>query len=227
MKKGSIFHSDFEEQINSLISVPHPVFREMELDANENFYPVVSRATGNVLRYLTHSAKPAAILEFGTSIGYSLNWMLQGHIPKHVCTLERNQKVLEKAKEYTRRILEKNTLEKISISFLNQEIEEYLEKNSEDLTQFEFIFLDCDKIFYPFVLKTIYETHQKNDSWRPIVAIDNVFWHGRIFQKELSSSPSDQSIQFVWDFVSRHNSDLSSTVFPCGDGLLVFDFQKK
>jgi predicted O-methyltransferase YrrM len=87
-------------------------------------------------------------------------------------------------------------------------------KNKPSFEEFEFVFVDCDKICYPELLSLL-SLKLKPGS---VLVFDNVLWHGRL-QKDIHTRPSDHSIQTFWDLVLTNFSN--RTLFPVGDGLLL------
>lgn len=75
----SIFLNGLEEKIDSdLIPRPIEILFQMEKEAAELGVPVLTPASGAVLRFFVENEQPKEILELGTGYGVSLFWMASG-----------------------------------------------------------------------------------------------------------------------------------------------------
>jgi caffeoyl-CoA O-methyltransferase len=211
MKKfESIYIDGFESFIDEkLVKRPFPIMQEMEIFAKENKIPIVSLAAGSILKFLITALRPQKILELGTGLGYSTTWMLSSGIPLEIDTIDRNAKELNSANTFIEKIRDGNQI----VNLLNLHCIEFI-KNSEDLTKYDFVFIDCDKICYPEILEILLEKKQK----LAYLLFDNVLWHGRL-DRELYSKPSDRAMQEFWQILE--NKSISNTLFPAGDGLCL------
>ncbi len=201
----SIYKENFEEQINSLIKRPSPIFYEMEEYGKQNKIPFLSIASAQCLNYIIKSENPNSILELGTGIGYSTIWMLEAKKNLVLTTIDRNEKEIIHAKK----ILTVNYPD-AKLQFLNQDILEYLRK-AENLFEFDFIFIDHDKVDYP----EAFEICKKKCKPKTILVFDNMIWHGRIFL-ENTNKPSDLAIKKIWSELQNYEYEF----FSSGDGLV-------
>jgi caffeoyl-CoA O-methyltransferase len=213
MKKfESIYIDGFESYINeNLVKRPFPIMKEMEIFAEENKIPILSPAAGSILKFLISSRKPKTILELGTGLGYSTAWMLSAGIPIEIDTIDRNAKELKSADFFLARIKKSSQI----VNYHNVHCIEFL-KIAADLSKYDFVFVDCDKICYPEILTILIENKRMNTS----LLFDNVLWHGRL-RKELYSKPSDLAVQEFWDIIQKKN--IYNTLFPAGDGLCLIE----
>ena len=211
MKKfESIYVEGFEDFINEKLTPrPYSLLLEMEEFAKKNKIPFLSPAAGSVLKFLISTFKPTKILELGTGLGYSTAWMLSSNLPLEIDTLDRNARELKSAESFLSKIL----LETQKIHFVETHCVEFIKK-SENLEDFDFIFVDCDKICYPEILDILLKKSKTNT---PIL-FDNVLWHGRLDETKFTK-PSDQAMQDFWKQI--HKKNLNQTLFPSGDGLLL------
>ncbi|TGM52708.1 O-methyltransferase [Leptospira adleri] len=215
----SVFLGGLEERIDSeLIPRPIAILYRMEEDAAAQGVPVLTPASGAVLKHLVEVEQPEEILELGTGYGISLFWMASGlkRIAK-VVSLEREIYYIAKVRSY----LEQHPFGDLEIHLLKTHCLQYLKDANEDNVEEwkgKFVFIDCDKVLYPEIFRIL-----KN--LRPDVAVfDNVLWHGRIFDPE-RQAPSDKAVREFWEEVKA--SELSYTLFPAGDGLLQIRFREK
>ncbi|XDD51208.1 O-methyltransferase [Leptospira sp. WS92.C1] len=215
----SVFTEGLEEKIDSeLVVRPVEILYQMEEDAAREGVPVLTPASGAVLRFLVEAEQPEEILELGTGYGISLFWMASGlkRIAK-IISLEREIFYIAKVRSY----LEKHPFGDLDIHLLKTHCLQFLkeaEENSNRNWSGKFVFIDCDKVLYPEIFRIL-------SRLRPSVAVfDNVLWHGRIFDSS-RQAPSDKAVREFWEEVK--NSNLSYTLFPVGDGLLQIRFEEK
>ncbi|PJZ69398.1 methyltransferase [Leptospira perolatii] len=221
-KRGtSIYKEGIEAWIDSdLVKRPFSWLYELEAKAKMDEIPVLGPASGAVLAFLASSWIPDRILELGTGYGVSLIWVLSGlsNSPESIQSVDREiqfievaQSYLDRIQNYSNQILfkEGECLESLRI-FLNRDIE----------NKKEFLFVDCDKIRYPEILRMLL---QFGKGRRLRVVFDNVLWHGRPMDPEWKA-PSDLAIREFWTELRK--TDLNYTLFPVGDGLLSLDFSK-
>lgn len=210
MKKlDGIFKEGFETWINeNLIPRPSPIFYEIEQKAKEINIPILSPASGAILKFLIETLKPKRILELGTGLGYSTSWMLASDLSLHIDTIDRNPLCLEESKKFIDKI--KSSSQKVE--YLKTHGLLYL-RNLDSFEIYDFIFIDFDKITYPELLELLL----KKTNPKVQIVFDNVLWHGRL-DPQIHNRPSDLSIQKLWSMIKERN--LKYTLFPSGDGLL-------
>ena len=212
MKKfESIYIEGLETYINeNLIQRPFPIMNEMEVFALENKIPILSPATGAILKFLVTLNKPKKILELGTGLGYSTAWMLSSELELEIDTFDRNAREQKSAESFLQKIQNQNQ----KVHYLNKHCLEYL--NTSKQLDYELVFIDCDKICYPEILNNLKEKTKPGTIW----IFDNVLWHGRLDETR-HTKPSDKAIQEFWKLVLSQNQKY--TLFPAGDGLLVLN----
>ncbi|EKO13886.1 O-methyltransferase [Leptospira kirschneri] len=213
----SIFLNGLEEKIDSdLIPRPIKILFQMEKEAAELGVPILTPASGSVLRFLVEIEQPKEILELGTGYGVSLFWMASGlKVSSKIVSLEREINYITKVHSY----LEKHPFENLDIHLLKVHCLHYLKEicgNPETIWTAKFVFVDCDKVLYPEIFRILKRL-------QPDTAVfDNVLWHGRIFDPS-RQAPSDKAMREFWNEVQ--NSNLTYTLFPVGDGLLRIRFR--
>lgn len=214
----SVFLNGLEEKIdNELVPRPIDILFQMEEDAAALGVPVLTPASGSVLRFLVECEQPEEILELGTGYGISLFWMASGlKKPAKIISLEREIDYIGRVRSY----LEKHPFGDLDIHLLKTHCLQYLKDADETRADWKgkFLFIDCDKVLYPEIFRILKRL-------QPDTAVfDNVLWHGRIFDSS-RQAPSDKAVREFWDEV--RSSDLSYTLFPVGDGLLQIRFREK
>ncbi|MBE8364566.1 O-methyltransferase [Leptospira borgpetersenii] len=214
----SIFLNGLEERIDSeLVVRPIDILLQMEEDAAVLGVPVLTPASGAVLRFLVECEQPEEILELGTGYGVSLFWMASGlnRIAK-IVSLEREIDYIARVRSY----LEKHPFSNLDIHLLKVHCLQYLKEASGNPNvkwSGKFVFVDCDKVLYPEIFRILKQA-------QPDTAVfDNVLWHGRIFDPS-RQAPSDKAVREFWDEVK--SSNFPYTLFPVGDGLLRIRFHE-
>ncbi|MDZ4725810.1 MAG: O-methyltransferase [Leptospira sp.] len=217
-KRTSIFTPNMEAYIDSeLVKRPHPLFFEMEAYALEHSVPIVSAATGAVLKSLLQTWNPKEVWELGTGIGYSTLWMAMGATNANITTLDRNPHQASLLEKYASIILENG---KNRIRYISSWVMDYMYANINEWANADLVFIDCDKVTYP-ELWDIVSFHLKIGAR---IVYDNVLWHGRLIDESFQN-PSDIAVRALWKRVKE--STFNYTLFPVGDGLLVAEKMKK
>lgn len=201
----SIYIENFENKINELIQRPNDLFLSLEKYGKLNKIPFLSVASGQMLNYIIKSENPNSILELGTGIGYSTIWMIEAKKNLKITSIDRNEKEILQAENF----LKANYLQS-ELKFLNLDIIQFLEK--ENLSQFDFVFIDSDKLDYP----KIFEILKLKCKSGTILVFDNMIWHGRIFLDD-STKPSDLGIREIWTDIRKN---FKYEFFSQGDGLV-------
>ncbi|MCC5813594.1 MAG: O-methyltransferase [Leptospira sp.] len=221
-KTGSIFLPGLEEYINqNLISRPHPFFLEIEKFAEENTIPILSPSSGSLLAKLIDWLQPKSILELGTGAGYSLHWMVSKiQTPVSITTVDRNREIFPIIQEFWEVSPYK---EKHSVKFQPGHIVEQLQNGSLNPLDYDFIFIDSDKITYPDLIQ-IFEEKWKLINERKFskqyLLFDNVLWHGRLMNPDPNKT-SDLALTEFWKYVKERKFE--ETLIPAGDGLLLIE----
>jgi caffeoyl-CoA O-methyltransferase len=194
---------------------PSPLCKQLEKHTQEHIpYPqmLVGELEASILGFLIRSIQAKKILEFGTFTGYSALAMAE-NLPEdgEVVTLDINPETTKVAKEYWKQSLNGKKIK----SILGPAVETV--KNLKQ--EFDFIFIDADKVNYLSYFKICLEKL----SSKGIIAIDNVLWSGQVL-KENHQDENTMAIQEVNNFISKRE-DLYSTLLPVRDGLFLI--QKK
>ncbi len=208
---SSIFTEGLEDWINFHVERPSLIFTEIEKTAEKTRTPVISPSGGAALALLIRMIQPKRVLELGTGIGYSASWMFSSGVPFHLNSADRNAEALEIARNFLKKTAGKDQsfdLERIHI------LEKM--KNIKTLTEYDLIFIDCDKICYPELLSICMEKCRPGAS----IVFDNALWHGRVFP-EIHTKPSDRAVQEFWTKTSEIKA--KKTLIPAGDGLLLLE----
>ena len=97
---GNIVNNLVEDYIRNTLKDKEGLLKELEVYALENNVPIVHKEVSDLLKVLLKIQKPKRILEVGCAIGYS-SILFASVLGKDVeiITVERNEKMIEKAKE--------------------------------------------------------------------------------------------------------------------------------
>ncbi len=213
-ERTSVFVGSIENYIDEeLVKRPHPVFYQMEEYAKEHSIPIVSAATGAVLKNIFKNWKLDQIWELGTGIGYSTLWIYLGSPNSKITTIDRNQNQAALLDTYAKEIIgeKSNQLNRISAWILD-----YMFDHIEVWSGVDAFFIDCDKVTYPALWDLL--VHHSKPGTKFI--FDNVLWHGRLMDLNFQN-PSDIAMRSLWERVKT--SGFEYTLFPVGDGILVVE----
>ena len=146
---SNIVNNLVEDYIRTTLKEKDGLLRELEEYANEHNVPIVHKEVSELLKVLLKIQKPKRILEVGCAIGYS-SILFASVLDEDVeiITVERNEKMIEKAKENIKLAgFEKN------ITILEGDAEEILK---EVEGPFDMIFMDAAKgqykLFYDMII---------------------------------------------------------------------------
>lgn len=210
--RPSIYIDGLEPFIDSeLVYKPNSVFSEMEGYAKEKNIPIVTAATRAVLSHLVSFLVPTSILELGTGIGYSTLWMVQGSRSSKIITVDRHEEQAKLLDKYANKM---GLEDQMDVTRVTDSVLDYL-KDENLWREVDFFFVDCDKITYPSIFRTLWPKAKKGACF----VFDNVLWHGRVLHPD-PKKPSDMAVMELWNEVK--SQVLEYTLFPVGDGLLFF-----
>jgi len=194
---------------------PSPLCKKLEVHTQNNIpyaQMLVGELEASVLGFLLRSIKAKKVLEFGTFTGYSALAMAE-NIPDdgEVITLDINPETVNVALDFWKKSPHGKKIKSV--------IGPALETVQTLKKEFDFIFIDADKVNYLEYLKQSLKILSVNG----MVAIDNVLWGGEVLKEE-SSDDQTKAIQELNNFISKRD-DLSKTLLPIRDGLFLV--QKK
>lgn len=191
----------------------------IEAEANQEGVPVIPHETVVFLQFLMGQLKPKNILEIGAAIGFSSSLMACSIAEDgHVTTIDRFDVMIEKAKKtYQRLGLEKK------VTLLEGQASDILPELSGP---YDFIFMDSAKAKYIEFLPECLRLLKKGG----VLMVDDVFQAGTILDPIEEIPRKNRSIhrklnQFL-DVVMTH-PDLSSSLVPLGDGLILITKEKE
>jgi predicted O-methyltransferase YrrM len=201
-----------QDYIRSTLKESKTFLRELEEYADKNLVPIVHKEVAQLLKVLLKIHKPKKILEVGCAIGYS-SMLFADTLDKNceIITVERNEKMIEKAKEN----LKKYGFED-NIKILEGDAEEKLK---EVEGSFDMIFLDAAKgqykLFYDLVIDKL--------KTGGLLVSDNILYKGMVASDKYvirRKKTIVKRMRSYLDYIS--NCDyLDTSLISIGDGVAL------
>ena len=209
---SNIVNNLVEEYIRTTLKDKEGLLRELEVYAAEHNVPIVHKEVSDLLKVLLKLDKPKTILEVGCAIGYSsiLFATTVGSEVK-ITTVERNESMIEKAKENIKRAGFEN-----NITILEGDAEELLPKVEGE---FDMIFLDAAKgqykLFYDMVIDKL--------KVRGLLISDNILYKGMVAHDDFVVRRKKTIVKRMRNYLDYIcNCDyLSTSLIPIGDGVAL------
>lgn len=209
---GNIVNNLVEDYIRNTLKDKEGLLRELEIYAKENNVPIVHKEVSDLLKVLLKVQRPKKILEVGCAIGYSsilFASSLDGEV--EIITVERNEKMIEKAKENIERA---GFEDKITI----------LEGDAEELLktvdgEFDMIFLDAAKGQYKLFYDMVIDKLKVNG----LLISDNILYKGMVAHDDFVIRRKKTIVKRMrnyLDYISNCNY-LDTSLIPIGDGVAL------
>ncbi|CEH35373.1 O-methyltransferase [Romboutsia lituseburensis] len=209
---SNIVNELVEGYIRNTLTDKEGLLRDLEVYALENNVPIVHKEVSELLKVLLKVQKPKRILEVGCAIGYS-SILFASTLGEDVeiITVERNEKMIEKAKENIKLAgLENN------ITILEGDAEEKLKEVDGE---FDMIFLDAAKgqyqLFYDMVIDKL-----KVDG---LLISDNILYKGMVAHDDFvirRKKTIVKRMRSYLDYICTCNY-LDTSLIPIGDGVAL------
>ncbi|HEV2130936.1 MAG TPA: O-methyltransferase [Longimicrobiaceae bacterium] len=201
---------EVREYLDSLVPPRPPEMQAMEAHAGETNFPIIGPASGYLCYQIARMIGAREVFELGSGYGYSTAWFAQavqengGGTVHHVVWDE----------ELSRQA--RGHLTALGLDdVVRYQVSEAVQALRETSGPFDLIFNDIDKHAYPDALTVIAEKLRPGG----VLIIDNMLWHGRIFD-ESDQSPDTQGVREFTRRVTQDPAWISSLV-PIRDGLIV------
>lgn len=181
------------------------VLAEMLKRGREEGIPIVSPASGRLLRTLVLALAPKRVLEIGTAIGFSTLWMAAALPPGgRIDTIDPDRSRTDRARRYW---LKAGVSDRVRVT--NEPALRVIPRLAPGI---EFAFIDALKTEYAAYLDALLPKMAPGG----LIAVDNVLWSGRI-----AAGEHDNDTDALRAFNARFLRDeqLDATIVPVGDGL--------
>ena len=211
---SNIVNNLVEDYIRNTLKDKEGLLRELEVYALENNVPIVHKEVSDLLKVLLKIQKPKRILEVGCAIGYSsiLFASVLGE-DVEIITVERNEKMIEKAKQNIKLAGFEN-----NITILEGDAEERLK---EVEGTFDMIFLDAAKgqyqLFYDMVIDKL-----KVDG---LLISDNILYKGMVAHDDFVIRRKKTIVKRMRKYLEMVSEDknLITSVIAFSSNISIFD----
>jgi len=197
-----------DEYMLSILPPRDSVLQEMEEQAARRDIPIVGPAVGRVLYQYARLINAKKVFELGSAIGYSTLWFARAvGDDGEVFYTDGDPKNADEASGYFGRA---GVAERIHVG-----VGDALEQLAQRQREFDIIFNDVDKEYYPRVLD-LAPNHLRRGG---LFITDNVLWSGRVTEK----NAEDKNTRAIQEFNERLYAmkDFFTTILPLRDGLAV------
>ncbi len=204
-----VLEASIQTYLDSLLPPRDTILQDMERYAAAHNTPIVGPACARVIYQLARSIKARRIFEMGSAIGYSTLWLARAIGPKGtVFYTDSNPENARRAEAYLRR---GGVLNRVKLL-----VGDALDMLKATPGQFDMIFNDVDKPYYPAVLRLA------TPRIRPggLLVTDNVLWHGRVAKAAPRGDVSTAAIQ-KFNHQLHRSKQFFTVIIPLRDGLAV------
>lgn len=198
------------EYLDELVPERHPELLEMERHARETGFPIIGPASGQLCYLVARMIGARRVFELGSGFGYSTAFFARavrengGGTVHHVVW---DEDLSSRARSHLRAL----GLEDV----VRYHVAEAVETLRSIEGPFDLIFNDIDKQGYPASLPVIEEKLRPGG----VLIIDNMLWHGRIFD-ESDESEATRGVREFTRMITASDAWITSLV-PIRDGLIV------
>lgn len=208
---GAILQPAQEQYLERLQPPRDELLREMESYAREHDIPISDPEVGRLLGLFAVSTRAQRILEVGTAIGYGALLMARAAPQATVVTIEKDDEMAARAREYFERA---GVAERIEIRMGSAL--DVLAQLQQEGRPFQLAYVDATKTEYRRYLDLVVPQLTIGG----LVAFDNVLWKGWVADPD---SGDDDNAQALRTFNPYHmiHPQLVSQVLPIGDGLAL------
>jgi predicted O-methyltransferase YrrM len=210
MSDDLLTYENAQNYITSLVPPREAELMEMEAHAEKHGFPIIGPACGYYCYQLARMIQAKSVFELGSGYGYSTAWFAKalkengGGVVHHTVW---DEDLSERARRHLVKLG--------SADIVQFHVSEAVEALSQTGGTFDIIFNDIDKEAYPASLPIIKERLRSGG----LLIIDNMLWHGRIFDKT-DLSPATLGVH---EFTKQITSDPDWIVSlaPMRDGMIV------
>jgi caffeoyl-CoA O-methyltransferase len=198
------------QYLDSLVPPREPEMREMEAIAEKTNFPIIGPASGYLCYLVTRMLGARRVFEMGSGYGYSTAWFakaVEENGGGEVFHVVWDADLSKQARGHLSALGCDNVV--------TYRVGEAVQTLRETEGPFDVIFNDIDKEAYPESLDIIESKLRVGG----VLIIDNMLWHGRIFD----SSDKSPATEGVREFTRRITRDpkWAAILTPIRDGLIV------
>lgn len=193
----------------------HPVLRELrDKTAHMSLAPMqVAPEQAQFMQFLIKLINARNVLEIGTFTGYSaLAMALALPADGKLITCDINEEWTDNAHPFWRKAGLADTIE-LRIAPALKTLNSLLDEGFGN--QFDFIFIDADKTNYI----NYYELALKLVSPKGMIAIDNIFWEGKVIDP-METGAQTREIRRLNDFI-KQDDRVDTSLLAIADGLFL------
>jgi predicted O-methyltransferase YrrM len=197
-----------DQYMLAMLPARDEVLKEMEAQALKRDIPIVGPAVGRVLYQYARLINAKKVFELGSAIGYSTLWWAHAvGEGGQIFYTDGDPKKADEARGY---------FERAGVAGrINVGVGDALKQLSAQKQEFDIIFNDVDKQYYPGVLDLVSSRLRRGG----LFITDNVLWSGRVTQKD----PKEETTRAIQEFNQRlyGMKEFFTTILPLRDGLAV------
>jgi len=199
---------EVEHYMYDILPERDAVLQEIEQQAEKRDIPIVGPAVGRLLYQYARVLNARRIFEMGSAVGYSTIWWARAvGEGGEVFYTDGDQKNATEARQYFKRA---GVEDRIRV-----QVGDALQLLVAQQREFDIIFNDVDKEYYPRVLELIPTRLRRGG----LFITDNVIWSGRVTQQQ----PEEESTRAIQEFNQRLYAmpEFFTTIVPLRDGVAI------
>lgn len=199
--------------INSLDRGNTPFLDQLEVEAIQNYVPIIRREMQSFLKVLLMSLRPMKILEVGTAVGFSAILMSE-YAPRgcRITTIENYEKRIPIARENFKKAGKEDV-----ITLIEGDAADVLK---ELKGEYDLIFMDAAKGQYIHFLPQILRLLKTGG----VLLSDNVLQDGDIIESHFAVERRNRTIykrMREYLYTLKHHEQLETAILPLGDGVTM------
>lgn len=203
-------YAQIQDYLVDLVPPREPEMQVMEEYAKKTSFNIIGPSAGYMCYLITRLIGAQSVFELGSGYGYSTAWFAKavkengGGAVHHVVW---DEKLSRMATEHLSRLGYEGIIQ--------YHVGEAVAALRDAAGLYDLIFCDIDKDGYPAALPVIKSKLRRGG----VLIIDNIIWHGRIFDQGDTSAATQGVREFTR--LITHDSDWIASLLPVRDGVLV------